>query len=131
MNSDENSDNISKEAEVWKKYKANKEKQENDQSKGEFWKNYGKQKDSGSNSESSEDKDNVDSPELGDTDRNGASSKDKSGSRSSDSKDSDENEVLNILLFEKKRKTFVSPLKCFHLVVLRRCLYTLCFQTFS
>ncbi|XP_076100467.1 uncharacterized protein LOC143069625 [Mytilus galloprovincialis] len=106
MNSDESSDKISKEAEVWKKHKANNEKQETDQSKGEFWKNYGKHKDSGSNSESSEDKDNVDSPELSDTDSNDRSSKGKSGSRSSDSIDSDENEnELYKLTKEEKHRS--------------------------
>ncbi|CAC5396759.1 unnamed protein product [Mytilus coruscus] len=81
------------------------EKQKNDQNKGEFWTRYGKQKDSGSNSESPKDKDNVDSPELGDTDSSNRSSKNKTASsRSSDSKASDVNEVQKFESFEKREK---------------------------
>ncbi|XP_063418723.1 uncharacterized protein LOC134701501 [Mytilus trossulus] len=107
INSDEKSHENSKEADFWKNHKANNEKQKDDPSKGKFWKKYGKQKDSGSNSESLEDKDNVDGPELGDTDSNDRSSKDKSGSsRSSDSKASDENEdELYKLTKEEKHRS--------------------------
>ncbi|XP_052106819.1 uncharacterized protein LOC127739238 [Mytilus californianus] len=103
-NGDENSHEILSKAEFWKNHRANNEKQKNDKSKGDFWKNYGKQKDSGSNSE---DKDNVDSPELGDTDSSDGSSKDKTASsRSSESKASDENELdLYKLTKEEKHRS--------------------------